>query len=125
MCVSMALYLPSTRDYVAFVCFALALTSWHQFCFTLICYVTGAWFPRCSSVNMEQDIICFVPTSLTSRMSLLPDPASHIGVSVRPTSTQWLDRYFLFGNRINSLRLIRIDHCNARLKWHGELYRKC
>ena len=124
MHVSIALYRRSARGCVVFVCFALALTSWHQLCFTLIYYVTGAWFPRRPNVNMEQGIACFVPTSMISRISLLPIPASHIGISVSPASSQWLDKYFLFGNRINRLQLIRKGQC-ARLKWHDALYSKC
>ena len=50
MCVTLALYRPLARDCIAVVCFALALTSWHQSCFTLIYYITDVWVPRSPSV---------------------------------------------------------------------------
>ena len=37
---------------------------------------------------MEQGIVCFVHTSMISRISLLPVLASHIGVSVKPAHRQ-------------------------------------
>ena len=44
---------------------------------------------------MEQGIVCFVPTSMISRISLLPVLASHIDVSVRPVidhaASEWLE----------------------------------
>ena len=57
MCVTMALYRPSTRDCVAVVCFARGPKSWHQSWFTLIYYITGAWFTRRPSVRTYEEFV--------------------------------------------------------------------
>ena len=78
---------------------------------------------------MEQGIVCLAPTSMISRISMLPVLASLIGTSVRLALRSCLKvnglqiainihRYFLFANRTNRLHLIRKDQNNARLKWH-------
>ena len=83
---------------------------------------------------MGQGIVCFVQASMISRISLLPVPASHIGVSVRPAHRPCRESMLencnrdsmtlLFRNRINRLHLSRKDQYNARLKYHDELRHK-